>query len=260
MNFIEKIITATRVVVDLPRPYGAVHLTFFIGGLLISFYMAKRLKTAREKTNRRLIFGIGLFLTATEIYKQLYFYFVIGNSSYIWEVFPFQPCSVAMYLCLALPFIKNKKVTALFYNYLTIYVGFGGIVTYFVPISILTTHLSINLHTLLWHMLLIFLSIYLIMSGKISFSKKAYISATKLYLVLCGVAFLINYTVTKSTDQYISMFFIGPQIPNIVILNTFGAKFGAFAASLLCIFAVCLGTYLFYRIVLYQSRHRYTRL
>lgn len=259
MNFVEKIITATRITMKTPRPYGALHLTFFICGLLFSLFAAKRLQNANEKTNRRLIFGIGLFLTVAEIYKQLYFYIVIGNGSYIWEVLPFQPCSIAMYLCLALPFIKNKKITGLFYNYLTFYVGFGGIVTYLVPVSVLTEHLPVNLHTLLWHMLLIFLSVYLILSGKINFSKNTYISATKLYLVLCGIAFLINYTVTKSTNQYISMFFIGPQVPDIVILNTIGARFGAAAASLLSVFAVCFGTYLFYRIVLYQSRQNHTR-
>lgn len=259
MDLIKKFITATHFPVNTPRPYGVLHLTFFIGGLLLSFFAARKLRNCSQKTNRILILCIGLFLAVTEIYKQLYFYFIIGHENYVWDIFPFQPCSIAMYLCIALPFIKNKKITDIFYNYLSIYAGFGGIVTYLVPLSVLTGFLTINLHTLFWHMILIFLSIYLVKSGKINFSKKAYISATKLYLVLCGIAFLINCTVTKLTDKYISMFFVGPQTPNIVILNSVGAEYGAAAASLLCIVAVCGGAYIFYRIVLYQTLYRRTR-
>lgn len=50
---------------------------------------------------RRILLGVGLFLMFCEGYKLLFYYYVIGHGSFQWWVFPFQLCSIPMYLCVA---------------------------------------------------------------------------------------------------------------------------------------------------------------
>ncbi len=244
---LKKFINSTKIQINTPAPYGALHLAFAILGVILSVLAAKKFKNFNDKRNNTLFFTLGFLLAFGEIYKQLYFFFVIGNGRYIWDAFPFQPCSMAMYICLIIPFIKKPTRRQLLYDFLFIYSTLGGIATYVAPINVLNTHLTITIHSLVWHMILIFIGVYLLYSNRVSFSKGAYKSATKLFLTLCGTAFFINCVVTAITGQEIAMFFLGPQITDIVLIKDICVSFGWLAGSIVSVVAMCLGGYLFYR-------------
>lgn len=50
------------------------------------------LRRINEKKNRWLIFGIGIFLLISELYKQLFYTYVVGEGSYQYDRIPFQLC------------------------------------------------------------------------------------------------------------------------------------------------------------------------
>ena len=51
--------------------------------------------------SERFLFYTGLVMAASEIWKQWTLTFVLGGGSYNWWYFPFQLCSVPMYLSFA---------------------------------------------------------------------------------------------------------------------------------------------------------------
>ena len=58
-----------------------------------------------------LLFLCGLILALTEVYKQLFIYYIENNGRYDWWYFPFQLCSIPMYLgLLILLFRKNLEI------------------------------------------------------------------------------------------------------------------------------------------------------
>ena len=101
-----------------PKAYGSFHLLFWGIGLTLSLTVAFLLRHTKEKTNKYLLFGIGLFLLIAEIYKQLFYTFYIEHGSYRFDRFPFQLCSIPMYLCLVVPWLKPSKLKQALYTFI----------------------------------------------------------------------------------------------------------------------------------------------
>ncbi len=245
-ELIKRFILSTVIITPKPRAYSLPHIFGLVTGIGIGYFVAHKLKNINNKNCDRLLFGIGTFLMLTEIYKQLYFTIIIGGGNYVWDVFPFQICSIPMYLCLIMPFIKSNKLRQLLYDYMFIYGIFGGGITYLFPQSIFTQHLTITIHSVLWHVLLIFIALLLMCSGRVSFKKGAFTKALKMWMVLALIAFIINCIVTACTNQPISMFFIGPQITDIFILGDIGKRYGWIISTICGLFGINLGAYLCY--------------
>lgn len=89
---------------DTPVPYSAFHLLFGGAGILSAIYLALRFS---GKCPRRVLFTCGLILSAAELYKQGFLYYIVNGGQYDWWYFPFQLCSIPMYLCLLLPLLNR---------------------------------------------------------------------------------------------------------------------------------------------------------
>lgn len=85
----------------------------------------------QRKKNRWLIFGIGLFLLISELYKQLFYTYVVGEGSYQYDRIPFQLCSIPMYVCLIVPWLKEGKAKRALYTFTGSFGFMGGFVSYF---------------------------------------------------------------------------------------------------------------------------------
>ena len=53
-----------------------------------------------------------MLMFCSEIWKQFTLTFAIGGGSYIWWYFPFQLCSIPMYILLVYPWIRKKNCPA----------------------------------------------------------------------------------------------------------------------------------------------------
>ena len=142
-----------------PKAYGNFHLLFWGIGLTLSLTVAFLLRHTKEKTNKYLLFGIGLFLLIAEIYKQLFYTFYIEHGSYRFDRFPFQLCSIPMYLCLVVPWLKPSKLKQALYTFIASFGFMGGFVSYFSPESMCLSYWCLTLHCFTWHILLIFLGL-----------------------------------------------------------------------------------------------------
>ena len=93
-----------------PPAYGAFHILFTLIGFAVCGFSAWKLRNVSDKVAGRILFFCGLFLTISEVFKQFFYYFVMMDNCYSWGDFPFQLCSIPLYMCLIAPWLKSGKL------------------------------------------------------------------------------------------------------------------------------------------------------
>lgn len=244
--WIDRLICSTAWEMTKPQAYGAFHLIFTFAGLALCVLFAFIFRKVGEKGHKRIMLGVGIFLLITEVYKQLFYYYHIGNHSYQWWIFPFQLCSVPMYLCIIAPLFKKGKLQDGMYHFMTTYNLLGGIMAFIEPSGLLHNYLTLTLHAFVWHMLLIFVGFYLIASGRYAKSFSDYRRATYTFLVLCVIAFCINLIFWNASEGSINMFYVGPRYSPLIVFKQISQNAGWYASTALYIPVVCLGAFLIY--------------
>ncbi len=244
----KKLIELTSWEIIPPKPYGIFHLSFFVIGMIICIYFAKRLRGVNDNKNKKLLFFCGLFLLIIEIYKQLFYFYIVNNGKYDFSVFPFQLCDVPMFLCLIIPFINNEKVLEGMYNFMVSYNLLGGFITFLEPSALCRPYLMMTLHGFVWHLVLVFIGIYLALSNRCLKSKKDFLMSTKVYVVLCTIALILNLSLRNLSSGKLNAFYLGPSISPIIVFETISLKFGWFVNMVLFIVVMTIGAYLVYMV------------
>ena len=184
----------------------------FLTGFVLSFIFAWQARRFSPKGQNRLLIFLAVLLPLSELGKQLLLYFS-NSCSYIWWYFPFQLCSMPMYLlplyCL-LP-EKYEKARMTLANFLVDFGLLGGIFAFADSTGMHYNLAVLTLHSYLWHFLMIFLGFFLIFTHKNSTSPKDFLFPGVLFLVLVGIATCLN--VAFHADGLINMFYISPYYP-----------------------------------------------
>ena len=128
--------------------------------------------------------------------------------------------------------------------FMTTYNLLGGIMAFIEPSGIVHEYWTLTLHAFIWHMLLIFVGAYLIASGRFAKTKKEFLSATVVFLVLALIAFSINLIFWDVSNGSINMFFVGPKNSSLAVFKQISEKFGWYVSTLLYVPTVCLGAFL----------------
>ncbi len=241
MNWLAQLLQATAFEMTPPKSYGPFHLIFTIVGFALSFLLAWKLRSISRKKARILIFCLGIFLLLCESYKQLFYYFCMGEVGYKWWIFPFQMCSVPMYLCLIAPWLKPGPVSRGMYNFMMIYNLLGGFITFFEPSGINLGYWGLTLHAYVWHMALVFIGLFLNFAGFGGREKKDYWAASITFVALCAIAFCLNLLLGDVSGQSINMFFVGPRNSSLIVFKDIAENFGWYVSTLLYIPVVCVG-------------------
>lgn len=236
----------TAWMMEKPKAYGAFHLCFMLIGFVVCGFFAWRLRHLGEKGNRRVLLTVGIFLAVSELYKQLFYTFVIGGGHYQWWIFPFQLCSIPMYICLILPFIKKGRISNGMYTFLMTFNFMGGLISFFEPSGLFHEYWTLTLHALIWHMCLVFLGLYVFFSGRAGFEKKDYLHAMITFLVLCGMAFAINCIFWNASEGSIKMFYVGPATSPLAVFKDIAEGFGWYVCTAVYIPVLCLGAFLIF--------------
>ena len=232
--------------------YGTFHLSFVAIGALIIFVLTSRLKHISNRKSDWFIFSMGIFLLSTEIYKQLFYYYVVTPYEYSWWIFPFQMCSIPMYGSLAIHFIKNEKLKNTVLDYMASFGLFGGFISFLEPSGLIHEYWTLTLHAFVWHLLLVLIAVHIFRTRKHSFTSFA--NTVKLFLVLLGVALTINFSVITLLNQEINMFFAGPEISPIIVFTEISTKVGWFINDLI-FFSLLIGaTGLFRKLILKKMK------
>lgn len=171
----------------------------------------------QEKIIHRLNFLFllcGFIMTGSEIWKQWCLTFHVNGGFYDWWYFPFQLCSIAMYILLALPWVKKQCVRTWLLSFLMNYSLLGGIAVFADTSGLHYPILPLTIHSYLWHILLIIIGITagaacLIENDLSAPSYRSFRDCTLLYLGCCGIAAGINQLF--GCYGTINMFYINPD-------------------------------------------------
>ena len=206
---------------DKPAAYGPFHLVFTAVLLAVTVWAAWRLRNTSEKGNRIVLGCVGGFLLLTEVYKILFHIYVDPYDWGFWGCFPFQLCSVPMYLSLWCAVCRNQKVNSWLYECMFAVNMFGGLMAFIEPSGIQHGDVTLTAHAYIWHMLLIFLGLYLYCSKRACIDRSGYKKAAVSYLVSCAAAQGLNLLFAGK----INCFYISPYVisPLAVFKNIYAA-------------------------------------
>ena len=104
-------------------------------------------------------FTCGLVMAVSEIWKQWCLTFLLGQGHYNWWHFPFQLCSIPMYICLMFPWIHSEKLQKIMLVFLMDYGLLGGIFAFFDTSGMHYSYFPLTVHSFTWHILLIILGL-----------------------------------------------------------------------------------------------------
>ena len=196
-----------------PQPYGLFHICFLVLMIALCVVFVFIGKKYHEQVHiNRIVLCFGIFLALIEIYKQVFY--TLNNDSYPWYIFPFQFCSVPIYVCLINPFIRNKKIQSAGYYFLSYYGLLAGLMVMLIPTTVFNKYLTICLHTMLWHMSMVIVGCYLISARTQGRSFNEVKSAFWVWLGFVGIALvadIIGYQAYfKNHSGTWNLFYISP--------------------------------------------------
>lgn len=238
-----------------PPSYGLFHILFTLIGFTVCGVSAWKLRNVSDKTASRILFSLGVLMAVFELLKQFFLYFIMMDSQYYWEEFPFQLCSIPMYLCLIAPWLKPGKLQRGMYSFMVLYNLLGGAIAFAEPHGLMLDRWFLTSHALGWHMLLVFIGLFICFSKRGGNKQSDYVGATCTFIVLCGIAFCLNCIVQNVVGEYMNMFFVGPGNSPIAVFSLFSKWFGWYINTLIYIPIVCLGAYLVFLLIYFlQNR------
>ena len=80
---------------------------------------------------KKFLFYCGILMLLSELWKQFCLTYIVNHGTYSWWHFPFQLCSIPMYICLAFPVIPSEHACRLMLTFLMDFGLLGGIFTFF---------------------------------------------------------------------------------------------------------------------------------
>lgn len=253
---ISSFLTWTAWPMAAPSPYSFLHIFLAVAGSLLAGFAAARFAAASIKPER-ILFACGFLLAVLELYKQGFLYRIVNGGQYDWWYFPFQLCSVPMYLCLIYPLAVSfsEKHAGFFPGIIAVFLqdfGFlGGIMALAVPDGFLYPYWTLTLHGFLWHFVLIFLGIYCRQKSLTDLSDQGFVRMLPLYFLCCGIAVVINIVVqiTVYPAGYADMFYINCFFPSEQpLFHQISLALGNGWGHLAYMLASCIGAYLIHRL------------
>ncbi len=259
--FVKEFFEMTAWGMEKPPAYGPFHLIFFFAGLAVSVLLAYLLRNKSEKVFRGVLIGCGVFLMITEVYKQLFYYYVVnyvqhGVCGYQWWIFPFQLCSVPMYLCIIAPLLPKGKVQNAMYNFMLAFNLMGGFISFIEPSGLVHEYWTLTIHAFVWHMSLVFIGLYIGFSRHGGLKKSDFKGAAVTFTVCCVIAFILNCALWKVTGGSMNNFYIGPANSPIIVFKSFCEWFGWYINTPIYIFCLCVAAFIFFLpFCIYNKKH-----
>lgn len=202
-------------------PFHILAILVTAGGAIYYGYRAHHLDRkddrhylwGRLNKNDYTIFKLGVSLLLIEIFKQIFFLEIF--TGYHWYGFPYQFCSVPLYVFLFGPFVKNKKIQRALYSFTGIFALVAGISVMIVGGDVFTSQISICVHTMMWHGLMVVAGVYTATYLGMGTKIKDYLSALiVLFCFMLGAQVLNIFfhliDPNKTGPGNVDLFFISP--------------------------------------------------
>ncbi|MCI6017290.1 MAG: YwaF family protein [Clostridiales bacterium] len=192
----------------------------------------------------------GNILLVSEVYKQLFNYLIINQRHYMWELLPFQLCSLPMYLCLWIPWVKSNRFKRCLNTFLVDFNVLGAVMVFVDPSGLFHGYWTLTLHGILWHLLIVTVGIYAGLTEQGAHKNmKGFVYALPVYAIAAASAVAINVLIYPY-EKNINMFYLNPFEPSMqIVFRDIAAKFGITAGNICYYLAIAAGALLVHWIV-----------
>ncbi len=186
------------------------------------------------KNIRKILIILSVFFVLSEIAKQILL--TIDRGSYDFWHFPFQLCSMPIYLLPLYLHTRNKTLAVFMRDFFLL----GGIAVFFDQTGMHYDLPILTFHSYLWHILMILTSILLFFYEEDIDDLRSFLKGSSLYLFLAFIAECFNFLF--HTLGSIDMFYISPFTPmDQIIFRDIAKLIGEIPVIFLYLFINILG-------------------
>ena len=217
MEFWRAILKFLDAKMETPAPYGWFHLLFFALSIAAAVLLCLTHQKRDEKGVARIVFGVAVAVTLLEIYKQINYSFSYSEGiqfDFQWYAFPFQFCSLPMYIGLLTGIFRKGRVHHALCAFLATYAVFAGACVMLYPVQVFIPTIGINIQTMICHGSMITVGVYLLYSGYVKLEHKTILRALPVFAAGVGCAMLMNeiaYVTGLLEEHSFNMFYISPH-------------------------------------------------
>lgn len=204
-----------------PGMFSWFHILSLVLMVIFTVAICKIWGTKHDPKTDRVVVGVfAVMLVLCELFKQQFWYSFYEY--YRWEIFPFQFCSVPIYVSLFATVAPWEKVREVCYRFLAFFGIIGGLAVMLIPSAVLYTYfVAISIHSMVWHSILIAMGVYLIVSRGYAKKLKELIAPWGMFLGFVMLAIIGNILVYKlhlgteacQPGDNLSMFYLSPYYP-----------------------------------------------
>ena len=189
--------------VSAPTPYGLFHIISIILSITMTAMLCIYHRHDSPKQVRKTVLYISLVVIGLEILKQIVFAanIIDGNTikwDYAWYAFPFQFCSMPMYVGVLQAIIKKGKAHDSLCAFLATYAVFAGICVMVYPNDVFMTTVFICIQTMVCHGTMLPVGAYLMTTGHVKTEHKTILKAMCTFGAVIIVATILNELVYAS--------------------------------------------------------------
>lgn len=251
----EKFLQMTAWRMAVPRLYGCFHI--FTAALGIVFAAGAAIICAKvytkiyRKSNAggssfsyRLYMIIGLVLLFSEGYKQLFNFYVMNDRRYDWHLLPLQLCSLPMYFCFIIPWLRSKGIKTALNTFMADFNLMGAVMVFADPSGIFSKYAVLTVHGILWHLLVIFIGLFAGLTNLAdTASLKSFLKTLPVFFISSGLAIAVNIVLHPYGGA--NMFYIDPYTPSVqLVFRDIAAAFGIAAGNTAYFLAMIFGGFL----------------
>ena len=188
----------------------------------------------KRKNLRKNLIYLSLFFVFSELFKQILL--TVHRGSYDFWYFPFQLCSMPMYLLPLYLHTRNKSLAVFMRDFFLL----AGIAVFFDQTGMLYDLPILTFHSYLWHILMIFTSILLFFYEEDIDDLRSFLKGSAVYLILALIAECFNFLFHAKGS--IDMFYISPFSPmDQIIFRDIAKVIGEIPVIFLYLFMTILG-------------------
>jgi ABC-type cobalt transport system substrate-binding protein len=232
----------------VPAMFGTVHIIILIAAAALALRLYFAFRGMTERDLMAFLFVAGLLMIAAEVWKQWFVHkYVYPDIRSAW-FFPWQLCSMAMYCCVCVPFLKGKAQDTV----LVFMATFGLIAAVFalaVPGDMMRPQVLLFCHGFLYHILMILecLACIIILSRR---PRPCFLPVLIVYGCMAVVAEIINvashYWAGKD-GMASNMFNITPYWPTTQpVFHDIALRIGIIPEILLYTVLIAAGAFVLY--------------
>ena len=215
MGYFEKILAVLSTMAEPPPMYGWYHIMCWVLTFAFAVLFCFLYKKGIIKRVNAVVVSISVIVLVFEIYKMIVVGFYLGEGvEYVfpWRSFPWQFCSMPMYIGLLVGVSRGKFQNAL-YCFLATYAVFAGTAVMIYPGDVFTEMIGVNIQTMICHGSMLTIGIFLYYTGCVKAELKTLFKAMPVFIGCVVSAIVLNdivYIWDLSGENSFNMFYISP--------------------------------------------------